>query len=356
MGAVQATRPNLHETFRAEAERIASLCASRTSGYCTGHFVVAIGGPLRTVLVTGAGGFVGGALLDRLAGVVRTRAIVRGAGVLRADERVVLDSNSAAEDWNRALEGVETVFHLAARVHQMRDTAPDPLSAFRAVNANWTGRLAMLAANAGVKRFVFLSTVKVHRPSPEPFRESDAPQPRDPYALSKWEAEQRLAVVARETGLRVSVLRPPLVYGAGVRANFLSLMRMVSRGVPLPLGAVDNRRSMVFVRNLADALARAAEPGVRSGTWLVSDGEDLSTPELVRRLARHLGRPARLVRVPPLLIRTVARVVGRKDAAERVLGSLQVDSRALRRDLEWTPPYSVDAGLEETARWFRGHA
>ncbi len=305
------------------------------------------------VLITGASGFVGAALLERLAGRVRVRAAVRRDLALRADERVIVDADSSADEWRRALEGVNTVIHLAARVHQMRDTARDPLAAFLAANTHWTGRLAKLAAEAGVERFVFLSTVKVHgHPSSEPFRESDTPQPEDPYAVSKWEAERMLAAIAAETRLSVSVLRPPLVYGPGVRANFLSLMRMVSRCVPLPLGAVENRRSMVFVRNLADALAVAAEPGALSGTWLVSDGEDLSTPELVRRLARHLDRPARLVRVPTGLVRACARVVGKAEAAERVLGSLRVDSTSLRTALRWTPPYTVDAGLQETARWF----
>lgn len=295
----------------------------------------------------------GGALLERLSGSSLIRAAARRERSLPAGERVIVDADSSTDDWRRALEGVNTVFHLAARVHKMRDAAPDPFAAFCAVNTRWTERLARLAAEAGVERFVFLSTVKVHgSPSSGPFHEWDPPAPDDAYARSKWEAEQALAAISAETGLRVTVLRPPLVYGPGVRANFLSLMRAVRRGIPLPLGAVENRRSMVFVRNLADALARAAEPDAPSGTWLVSDGEDLSTPELVRRLAGHLGRPARLVPVPAALIRASARLLGKSEAADRVLGSLQVDSSALRTALRWRPPYTVDAGLEETARWF----
>jgi nucleoside-diphosphate-sugar epimerase len=312
---------------------------------------------LRRLLVTGASGFVGSRVCSLLVDRgVAVRAAVRSthselpAGL----EIAAVGDIGPSTPWTDALARVDCVVHLAARVHQMKDRAPDPLAAYREVNALGTANLARAAAAAGVRRLVFLSSVKVLGDGRAmPYRETDTPAPPDPYGQSKWEAEQALAETAAKTGLEVVILRPPLVYGPGVRANFLRLMELVSRGVPLPLGAIGNRRSLAFVGNLADAvLAAATHPAAAGETFLVSDGEDLSTPELIRRLAAALDRAPRLLHVPPALLRGAAGVLGKRAAAERLLGSLAVDSTRIRERLGWTPPYSVDRGLAETARWF----
>lgn len=259
-------------------------------------------------------------------------------------------------DWGAALSGVDTVVHLAARVHVTDETAADPMAAFRQVNVLGTERLARSAAAAGVRRLVFLSSVKVNGEGTRgrAYTEGDAPAPEDGYARSKWEAERGLARIADETGLEVVVLRPPLVYGPGVKANFLALMRAIDRGLPLPLGAIDNRRSLLFVGNLADAVVRCiGHPGAAGKTFLLRDGEDVSTPELIRRLARALERPARLFPFPPALLKLAAGLAGRREAADRLLGSLTVDDSRIRRELGWAPPHGLDQGLRITAAWYR---
>ncbi len=311
------------------------------------------------VLVTGANGFVGKVVCRLLqACPLVVRGAVRSADrfVVEGVEPVVVGSIGPSTDWAEALDGVDCVIHLAARVHQMRDRAADPLAAHREVNAAGSERLARAAARAGVRRFVFLSTVKVLGEARDaPYTAEDEPAPSDPYGVSKWEAEQALWRVSRDTGLEVTVLRPPLVYGPGVGANFLRLMHMIERGVPLPFGAVQNRRSLVFVDNLADAIRVAAQsPAASDKTYLLSDGDDVSTPELVRRIAEAMGRRERLLAVPPRWIRAMARLAGRAAAAGRVLGSLAVDSRPIRRDLGWSPPYTMRQGLAVTAEWYRG--
>jgi nucleoside-diphosphate-sugar epimerase len=310
------------------------------------------------ILVTGGNGFVGAAVCRSFAS---SGAVVRAA--VRASDRKVRDASEVvavgeigiATDWVAALKGVDTVIHTVARVHQMRDCAADPLAEYRAVNVAATERLARAAAARGVRRFVFISSVKVNGESrPEPYTADDLPAPRDPYGVSKWEAEQRLEAIANETELEVIILRPPLVYGPGVRGNFLRLLELVSRGVPLPFGAVSNRRSLVFVGNLANAaLAAARAPTLPRSTYLVSDGVDLSTPELVEGIARTLGREPRLLAVSPRAMRVAAGILGKTVAADKLLGSLSVDSEPLRSDLGWRPPYTVEHGLRETAAWFR---
>lgn len=309
------------------------------------------------LLVSGANGFVGRAVCQRLLerglavrGAVRSEDRQVPAGV----EKVVVGDAEAPRDLGAALAGVFAVVHTVARVHRMRDRSTDPLAAHRAVNVEGTLRLARAAAAAGVRRFVFMSSVKVNGEGRRAaFTENDAPAPADPYGVSKWEAEQALATLGRETGLEVAVLRPPLVYGPGVRANFLRLLDLVARGVPLPLGAVHNRRSLIFVGNLADAaVAAATSPGAAGRTFLVSDGQDLSTPDLVRAMAAALRRRAHLLPVPERLLRLAAALVGGSDAADRLLGSLWVDSAPIRRDLGWSPPFSVAEGLAATASWY----
>lgn len=306
-----------------------------------------------TVLVTGANGFVGRAVRTvlRQAGHATLPAVRRPSGL--AEERVVGDIDPAT-DWRAALSGVESVVHLAARVHVMNDSAMDPLTAFRSINTAGTLNLARQCAAAGVRRFVFVSSVKVNgEERAAPYTEADAPAPEDAYALSKWEAEQGLRQIAAETGLEVVILRPPLVYGPGVGANFLALLRAVARGMPLPLGAIDNRRSLIYVGNLAAAILCCLEhPAAAGKTFLVSDGEDVSTSGLVRRMAAALGRPARLLPVPPALLRFAARLAKKSALAIRLLDSLTVDSSAIRRELGWSPPFTLDEGLRETAAWY----
>jgi len=254
-----------------------------------------------------------------------------------------------------ALPGADAVVHLAARVHVMRDSAADPLAEHRRVNRDATLELARAAQRAGTRRFVFLSTVKVNgeRTEGAPFTERDAPAPADPYAVSKWEAEQGLQQMAGAGALELVILRPPLVYGPGVKGNFLRLLKLVRAGVPLPLGGVANRRSLIYVGNLASAIERAvcAAPTVR-GTFLVSDDADLSTPELIRELGHAMGRRARLFALPPALLGALGRALGKGDEVGRMIESLRVDCSAARRELQWQIPFTVEQGLKETADWF----
>ena len=259
-------------------------------------------------------------------------------------------------DWSAALDGVTSVVHLAARAHVMHDTVADPLAEYRRVNVDGTRLLARAAAGAGVQRFVFLSSIKVNGESTRrPFTPADTPRPEDAYGVSKWEAEQALMQVARGTGMQWVILRSPLIYGPGVGGNFLRLMRAVARGVPLPLGAIDNRRSLVYAGSLVDAIRVClSHPGARDQVFLLSDGEDVSSAELVRRLAAALQVQPRLLSVPVPLLRVVGRLMGRAAAVERLTGSLQIDSSRIRAALGWLPPFSLDEGLAETARWYRG--
>jgi nucleoside-diphosphate-sugar epimerase len=246
------------------------------------------------------------------------------------------------------------VVHLAARVHVMRERAADPLAEHRRVNRDATLALARAAQRAGVRRFVFMSTIKVNgeRTTGAPFSERDAPAPADPYAISKWEAEQGLQAIAAGGALELAVLRPPLVYGPGVKGNFLRLMKLVARRVPLPLGGVDNRRSLIYVGNLASAIERACLAPGAQGTFLVSDGADLSTADLLRKLGDAMGRPARLFPLPAALLGALGRAAGKGDEVTRMLESLRVDCSAARRELQWQIPFTVEQGLQDTADWF----
>ena len=315
---------------------------------------------MATALVTGGTGFVGRALCARLtAGGFTVRASTRTAAESLAPPGVKLLATGELGPetrWEEALSGVDVVFHLAARVHMMKETAADPEAEYRRVNVAATEHLARRAVAAGVHRFVFVSTTKVlGEGRPAPYTDGDPAAPEDAYGRSKWGAEKALEIVSEGTGLRVVVVRPPLVYGAGVKANFLRLFRAVERGLPLPLGAITgNQRSLIYLENLADALhACAVAPLSANRTFLVSDGEDVSTAELARRMARALGRPARLLPVPPSLLRAGAWLFGRSAAAERLVGSLAVDSRGIREVLGWNPPFDLDTGLARTAAWHR---
>lgn len=311
------------------------------------------------VLVTGATGFVGSALVPRLLEHSwQVRLALRGpaADGFNNVEAIVAGEVGPDTEWDESLNGVDTVVHLAARVHVLRERSSDPLAAFRSVNVAGTERLATAAARNGIRRFVYLSSVKVsgEQTFGKPFTEADAPAPSDPYGESKREAEDALRNLAAATALEIVILRPPLVYGPGVKANFLSLMKAVDHGWPLPLGAVQNRRSFVYLGNLVSAIIACLEhPAAAGRTYLVADGPPVATPELIRRLARALDRPARLVPVPAALMRFAGRLLGRGDAVDRLLGSLAVDDSLIRRELGWVPPYTMDEGLRATADWFR---
>ena len=317
------------------------------------------------MLVTGANGFIGSALCRRLRdagllvrGGVRDRSNILRDGGSEASgfDWVVLRDHSTDTETEQALDGAQAVIHLAARVHIMDDQAADPIREFRRVNTDWTERLARAAARQGVRRFVYLSSIKVNgEGSTVPFTEEDAPNPQDPYGISKWEAEQALANVSSETGLETVVIRSPLVYGPGVGGNFLQLLKTLRAGLPLPLALVANRRSLIYRGNLVDALIRCAQDTRAAGrTYLVSDGEDLSTPELIRRIAKALGVSPRLWPMPIVLLRWMAQIVGKQATIDRLTGSLPIDSSRIRRELNWHPAYSVDQGLAETCSWFSG--
>lgn len=314
------------------------------------------------VLLTGASGFLGAAAwlaLQRRGAVVRpvfrtqTSALRSGGG---GESAVIGLSLDASTDWTQILVGMDAVVHAAARVHVMHDTATDPLTEFRRVNVQGTLRLARQAAAAGVRRFIFISSIKVNGEATAPgvpFFADDLPVPLDPYGVSKMEAEQGLRDIAAETGMEVVIVRPPLVYGPGVKANFQAMMRWLARGIPLPLGAIDNRRSLVALGNLVDLIVTCIDhPAAANQTFLVSDGEDLSTTQLLQRMGQALGQPARLVPVPPALLRLGAALFGRPAVAQRLCGSLQVDISKTRQLLGWAPPLSVDEGLKKAAEGY----
>lgn len=300
-------------------------------------------------MVTGATGFVGVALSARLtASAYRIVPAVRNKSGL--PHEVVVGNLNVSTDWRSALADCDTVVHLAARVHVMADPAKDPLALYRETNTEATRNLARQAANAGVKRFVFVSTIKVNGEGREaPYREIDVPVPEDAYAISKWEAEQGLQRIARETGLEVVILRPPLLYGPGVKANFLHLMKTVKKGWPLPLASIHNRRSLLYLGNFIDAIQLCVEhPAAAGQTFLLDDGKAVSTPDLVRAVAHAIGRPARLLPMPVGVLRLAGGLLGKREAVERLTGSLFVDSSAIRTRLGWTPPFSMAAGLAAT--------
>lgn len=309
-------------------------------------------------LVTGANGFVGKALCIELLG--------RGAAVIaamrsasyKADgvNTTVVGSIDADTDWRDALRDVDVVIHLAARVHVMKDDAADPLAEFLKVNLHGTENLARQAAQAGVKRLVYVSSIKVNGEGTTgnpPYSELDQPNPQDPYGISKWRAEQALQRIAQETGLEVVIVRPTLVYGAGVKGNFISLMAAIEEGIPLPLAGAQNLRSLLYVGNLVDALiACATHPKAAGQTYLLSDGEDVSTAMLVDKIAADLGRKNRSFYLPLSFMRAAAGVLGKAAQADRLFGSLQVSNQKIRSELGWCPPFTLEQGLRATAGWY----
>ena len=312
---------------------------------------------LMRTFVTGASGFIGRTLIHTLS--LRSHEIV---AVMRAapsdrdtpSNSVAIGDINAATNWSAALHGADAVVHLAARVHVMRDTAIDPLAEFRRVNTDGTLNLARQAAAAGVKRFIFLSSIGVNGNSTSQgkiFTENSASLPHDPYSVSKHEAEVGLRAISKSTGMEIVIIRPTLVHGSKAPGNFGKLTRLVSKGLPLPLASIDNRRSLVGIDNLVDFIVTCLEhPAAANETFLVSDGEDLSTPDLIRRMARAMDRPARLLPVPKSVLMAAAAMLGKRDMAQRLCGSLQVDISKSRALLGWNPPISVDEGLRRTVK------
>ena len=311
------------------------------------------------VLITGGRGFVGRALAARASSrdfTVRISSRKRLTTTRSHFEFYQVGPLSPATDWLAALQGVDAVVHCAGRAHVMKDTAVDPLAIFRTINLAGTLNLARQAAEAGVMRFVFISSIGVNGARTDlgkSFSEADKPNPHNAYALSKWEAEQGLLRVADETGMEVVIIRPPLVYGPNAPGNFGSLMRWLNRGIPLPLGAIYNQRSLVALDNLVDLIITClTHPAAANQTFLVSDGEDLSTTQLLRRMGAALGKPARLIPVPVSILMLGAALVGKPELAQRLCGSLQIDMSKTRELLGWTPPFSVDEGLKKAAEGY----
>lgn len=302
------------------------------------------------VLVTGANGFVGNALSIRLE--TDGYSVVRAVRQKRFSSEIAVNDIAPDTNWQVALQGVDTVVHLAARVHIINDRAENPLAEFRFINVEGTRRVAECAVRACVNRLVFLSSVKVNGEETRhaAFTERDVPDPQDAYAVSKWEAEQVLRQIEAESGMDVVILRPPLIYGPGVKANFLNLAEIIGKGMPLPLGRITNVRSMLGLSNMVSAIIACVENKKAAGkTYLVSDGEDVSSPELVRRIAAALGRKPRLLPVPAAWLRLAGKLIGKNAQIERLIGSLAIDSSAIRNDLGWRPVCSMQDELARLA-------
>lgn len=315
------------------------------------------------VLVTGANGFIGSSLVPKLEAVAHVaRSAVRqdsGAAQGKAvGDLVCIGNIDSSTRWDKALVGVDVVIHLAARVHVMHETTDNPLDAFRKVNVQGTLNLARQAAEAGVKRFIYVSSIKVNgdRTLEFPYTDDDIPAPVDPYAISKHEAEKTLLEFGRVSGMDVVIVRPPLVYGSAVGGNFKRLMQLIERGIPLPFASIRNARSMVSVQNLVDFLIRCLEhPKAAGEIFLVADGKDWSTPELIRSIAREMNVPAHLFSFPLSLLNPIAHMAGQGQALQRLCYSLVVDISKAREYLDWTPPQSPDDAVHETVKWYLRH-
>ncbi|MGR2768010.1 UDP-glucose 4-epimerase family protein [Photobacterium ganghwense] len=302
------------------------------------------------VFVTGSTGFVGRQLVDSL----NSRSefeVIRAVRTVQYDSDVFFDLGSTF-DLIDELQGCEAIIHCAGRAHVMNEFADNPLAEYRKINTASTLQLAQQAAEAGVKRFIFISSIKVNGESTEPgkpFTPNVERAPHDLYALSKYEAELGLRELAEQTGMEMVIIRPPLIYGPGVKANFASLIKLASKGLPLPLGAIHNQRSMVYVGNLIDLIINCiSSPKAANKTFLVSDNDDLSTTQLLSALAKAMGKPSRLIPVPASWLMTVTKLLGKPAIGERLCGNLQLDISETKSCLGWTPPYSVAEGLKQT--------
>lgn len=310
------------------------------------------------ILLTGATGFVGSALLPELKKLpdFRVVSVVRSAVSSASDDSFVVGNIDGTTDYSSALTGVNVVVHAAARAHIMRDEVADPFAEYRKVNVEGTLNLARQAVAAGVKRFVYISSIKVNGESTtglSAFTETDFTKPEDPYGVSKHEAEKDLRLLAEKTGIEVVIIRPPLVYGPGVKANFLNLVKLSATGLPLPFGSVNNKRSMVYVGNLVSFIVRCIQhPAAANQTFLVSDSKDVSLRNLVTYIRLCLGRSPRLLPVPVGLFKLAGALTGKQGVVDRLVGDLQVDSTKARTLLEWEPPFTVSQGIEATVADF----
>lgn len=312
------------------------------------------------VLITGANGFIGKALCRKMLadgwyvrGAIRSMVLKDAlpAGV----DSIEIGTIDSKTDWRLALDGIDTVVHLAARVHVMDERSTDPIFDYRKIIVDGTKHLAQIAQSKKVRRLVYVSSIKVNGEGrAAPYTEADRPAPVDPYSICKFEAENQLHSIADKTDLKVVILRPPLVYGPEVKANFLRLIKLINRGIPLPLAGVRNHRSMIFLGNLVDALfVCITHPRAVGNTFLVSDGKDISMPELVQIISSSLGKPSRLFPCPPDFLRLLGRVTGKSKTVNRLLDSLMVDSTKICTELDWKPPFSMEEGLAETVRWYQ---
>ncbi len=312
---------------------------------------------MQRVVVTGAGGFVGRALCQSLeeARYDVTRIVRRNEPQFTGSNFSVVPDIGGNTNWNSILRDHNCVIHLAARVHVMDKTLADPWNEYLQTNVNGTLNLAQQAAAAGVKRFIYISSVKVNGESTsgKPFRPEDKPAPVDFYGQSKYEAEKGLKKIEAETGLQIVIIRPPLVYGPEVKANFLKLLKWIHKGLPLPFGAIHNKRSFIYIANLIHFIIKCVSyPGAAGETFLVSDGVDLSTPDLIRKMGSYMNRATLLIPIPVSFLELTGRALARRSELDRLCGSLQVDISKTAQLLKWNPPFSQEVGLEKTVAWF----
>ncbi|PSU68051.1 UDP-glucose 4-epimerase [Photobacterium phosphoreum] len=305
------------------------------------------------ILITGATGFLGSNILGKLDSD-KVKLLIRNKSSFLVNNKCyegIIDSTTI---YTEALQNVNCIIHCAARVHVMKDASINPIEKYREVNTTGTLNLARQAVEAGVKRFIFISSIKVNGEDTQigsPFKATDKPNPQDPYGQSKAEAEEQLLALAKETGLEVVIIRPTLVYGAGVKANFASLMKLVAKGLPLPFGSITtNRRSLVSVYNLVDLIKTCIDhPNAANQVFLVSDDHDLSTADMVRQMGRALSKPTKLIPIPVFCYSLAGKITGKQDMVSRLIGSLQVDISATKKQLNWVPPYKLEDGFKMTA-------
>ena len=317
----------------------------------------------KKIFVTGATGFVGRMLCHSLVekgysvtGTVRSREKI--SGLPSQMQYHLIDDIGLYTEWGGTLDNVDTVIYLAARVHVMHETSTDPLDEYRRVNTAGAERLAYMAAKAGIRRIIYLSTIKVNGEITDRhlFTEEDPVCPDDPYSQSKWEAEQILHRFALDKGIEIVIIRPPLICGPDVRGNFLRLLNWVRRDIPLPLSLVNNRRSMIYAGNLVDIIAMCiTHPDAAGETFLVSDGDDISTPDLIRMIAKVMNKRARLIPLPVILLKAAGALMGKGSEMERLTGSLCIDSSKIRKVLGWKPPHTMEEGIRETVRWYKSY-